>query len=488
MPKLSNLFKFEILLILLGIIYYLAFADKGLVFLDEGYFLHSAERIFYGQMPYKDFSLQYGPTYFYILAFLFKIFQPSVIIGRYFAVSICILIIAVNFLVLNKLKVKPPVVVLSFLSLLAFGYPLINIPNIVWFNVLLAYFLILAFIYWLEKPKLRYVLLMGIFLALSVSAKQNFGLAFVILFSFLIITVRKDSLITKLQNLAVMQVTWIGLTFAWVYYFFLHDNFQGLMDFLNFSRRFATSIVFSYPPFTFLLRPLGVFKLLPYYLPIILFFIFLILIFKKYRNLSVLAYSITAVTGFFVSVYPQSDLLHVYPFLGMVLTSFLILPFKGKAKIFIASTIIVMILMGFYLTFFTRSYRYENYYYKYDTYLNLPRARGIMIAKSDAAALMSLSEFINLHTSKTDYIFVYPYSPILYFILERQNPSKDSLYFLPDWHFYSDKTILAEIKNKRARYIITDGQYMLGTDISKFIEKQKEVFNNGRFKVFGVKY
>ena len=130
MNKIKNLFKLEFIFIILALIYYLIFVNKGLVFLDEGYFLHSAERIFNGQIPYKDFSLQYGPTFFYILAFLFKIFGPSILIGRLFAVFICVLIIAIVFLILNKLKVSLGVIIISFLSLVSFGYPLINIPTL----------------------------------------------------------------------------------------------------------------------------------------------------------------------------------------------------------------------------------------------------------------------------------------------------------------------------------------------------------------------
>lgn len=488
MNKVRNLFKFEFILMILALIYYLIFANKGLVFLDEGYFLHSAERIFNGQIPYKDFSLQYGPTFFYLLAFIFKIFGPSILIGRLFAVFICLLIIATAFLILNKLKASLGIIIISFLSLVSFGYPLINIPNIMWANVLLAFLLVLIYIYWLPQRKYRYIITIGILLALSLSFKQNFGVAFTILFNFLLFWGRKEKLQQKMRNFLILQGTWITLTLMWVYYFFLRNNTQGLLDFINFSKRFAQSIVFSYPPLTFIFQPTGIFKLLPYYLPVVLFFIVLMLWFKRNKDFRIMAFSSTAIVGFFVSIYPQSDLLHVYPFLGMILISFLLLPFRKKFQFFLKIIAVVMILIGFYLTLFTKSYRYENYYYKYDTYLNLPRTQGIMVTKKDNDDIIQVARFIENKTKKDDYIFAYPYSPLLYFIINRSNPSKDSLYFLPNWHFYDDKIIIGELKQKKVKYVITQGNYILDTDLSRFIQKQEKTFSAGQFEIFKIIY
>ncbi|MCL5113739.1 MAG: hypothetical protein M1372_01040 [Patescibacteria group bacterium] len=488
MIKIKSLFKFELILIVLALTYYLIFANKGLVFLDEGYFLHSAERIFNGQVPYRNFSLQYGPTFFYILAFLFKAFGPSILIGRLFTVFICVLIIAIAFWNLNKLKVSLDVIIISFLSLVSFGYPLINIPNIMWANVLLAFLLVLTYIYWLPQGRYRYIVAIGIFLALSLSFKQNFGVAFIILFNFLLFWGRKESLQQKMKNFLILQEIWISTTLIWVYYFFLRNNIQGLFDFINFSKRFTQTIVFSYPPINFIFKPTGIFKLLPYYLPVLLLFTVLIMWFKRDKDFKIIAFSSTAVIGFFVSIYPQSDLLHSYPFLGMVLISFLLLPIKKKKQFFLRITVAVMVLMGFYLTLFTKSYRYENYYYRYDTYLDLPRTQGIMITKKDSKDIIKVAKFIESETKKDDYIFAYPYSPLFYFILNRPNPSRDALYFLPNWHFYDDETIIAELEQKKVKYVITQGNYILDTDLSRFIQKQKKIFTAGQFEVFKIIY
>ena len=49
---------------------------------DEGVILFDSVRILSGDVPYRDFYANYGPAQFYVLAALFKMFGPSVMIER----------------------------------------------------------------------------------------------------------------------------------------------------------------------------------------------------------------------------------------------------------------------------------------------------------------------------------------------------------------------------------------------------------------------
>jgi hypothetical protein len=483
-PKLKNLFIFEGVLILLAFFYYLFFANKGLVFFDEGVFVHSAERILQGQLPYKDFWLQYGPTYFYVLAFFYKVFGPSILIGRFLSISICLAILACTFAILNKLKITAyKTVTLSFLALVSFGYPLINIPNIIWANVLLALLLVIAYLYWEEKKRLRLVFVIGILLALSLSCKQNLGIVYILLFNLFFLFKKGSSFGKKMTNFLILNITLVAATFVWIYYFFLRQTPLILSGFINFSKSFVSQNAFSYPPLTMLFQPLGIFKLLPYYLPIVLLFTTVYFLFKKNAGLRILLLPLVCLTGFFVTVFPQSDLLHCYPFLGLVMVSLLILFPKSKINMLI---IFVAILTGFYLTFFTKMYRYERYLFETDTYLNLPRTQGIMVSKADAKSILAVTNFIAKNTHQNDYVFVYPSASLLYFILDRQNPSKDQIYYPRSWHFSDDQTILSEVKNKQVKYIITHRGYISDSLLSHFIQKQKLILASGEFKIFQI--
>ena len=487
---ISHHMLFELILLLGAFLYYLFFVNKGIVFFDEGYFVHTAERIFQGEQPYEDFALQYPPAYFYILAFLYKLFGVSILVGRFLSLSICMLIICFSFLILNKLKLTSyKIIFLSFLGIISFGYPLINIPSPVWPVVLVALILVLVNIFWLELDNWKhyvYLFMIGFLLALSLSLRQNLGFTFILIWNFLIFFEKNKPLPQRIRNLLVINITWFVFTFSWIYYLFLKDNMAGLIEFINFSKKFSTQFGFSYPPFSFIFEPFGIFKLLPYYLPII-FLIFIIkYIAVDIKDWKIISFCLVALTGFFTYIYPNSELLHVYQFFGVVLVSMVIFFLKEKAKMIPAVIICIMILIGFYLTLFREYYRYHPPYKFQNTFLSLPRTRGILVEKVTAENLISLSKFINERTSKNDYIFSYPYYPMIYFILERPNPSKDLIYAPRLWHQYDDKIILNEVKKKKVRYIVTSFGYVFDSDISRFIAKQKEIFKNSYFKIFEI--
>jgi len=49
---------------------------------DEGLIVFGAIRVMNGDVPYRDFYANYGPAQFYVLAGLFKVFGPSILINR----------------------------------------------------------------------------------------------------------------------------------------------------------------------------------------------------------------------------------------------------------------------------------------------------------------------------------------------------------------------------------------------------------------------
>jgi hypothetical protein len=489
--KTKKLFLFEALLITVSFLYFLFFVNRGFNCLDEGYYLHGAQRILSGQIPYKDFYLQYSPGYFYILAFLYEIFGPSMIAGRFLALFVCLLTIIVSFLVLKKFKMNSYLnIFLTFLCFVSLGFPLVNIPNLLVANVLVALLLVSNYSYWLlAKPKkqLLFSLTCGLLLALSFALKQNFGLSFTILFSVLLIIGKKLSLNT-FKNLLLMYAGALIPLFIGVYVFFLKDNLNGLTIFINFSKQFTASMPFTYPPIKLIFQPTGIFKLLPYYLPFVVLLTGFVFWLKGYKNLNVFSFAGVAITGFFTSVYPNSEITHVYPFLGLITISFLLFPFKKRLKIASCLLVVLMIVIGFYLTFFTGNYYYGRPYFEYNIYLNLPRTQGILLPKSLGQNTAELATFMNKKTTKNDYILAYPYCPCLYFVLDRPNPSKDFLYFLPNWHFLSDQKILGEMKNKNVKYIVANDNYSYTSPLSYFIQKQKKVFKSGVYSVFEISH
>jgi len=61
---------------------YLSFAHYGFDVLEEGYFLHSAQRLLEGELPYRDFNTPYTPGVFYVYAWVIEHFGSNVVLLR----------------------------------------------------------------------------------------------------------------------------------------------------------------------------------------------------------------------------------------------------------------------------------------------------------------------------------------------------------------------------------------------------------------------
>lgn len=485
--KFIRKYSFEIALLIGALIYYLFFVNKNLVTFDEGYFVHSAERILNGEAPYKDFSLQYGPIYFYLLAILYKIFGVFILTGRYLNLIFCLFIIGSIFYLLNLLKIKSKkIIALVFLSVISFGYPLINIPSIMWPTVLISILLVIFAILFFQNKNNRYLFFSGVLIALLFSLKQNFAVFYVIFYNLLFVIKERKNIKEVFKRLFIINLTWGALTFSLLYYFFLKDNLTGLIDYINFSRNFIAAYAFSYPPITNIFKPLGFFKLIPYYLPIIVLIIALIAGINKKKDWRVILFSLSSTLAFFIAIYPQSDLLHVFPFFGLVLVSMVLLFYKDKIFKYIMVFVLLCISIGFYLTFFQNIY--ENHYLKDNTSVSLGRAKGILVEEPQAKTIELIGEFLNKNTSKNDYVLFYPYHPLFYFIFERKNPSKDLNYYVRAWRFYDDDKIISEIRQKKTKYIIAYGPYDFDTKLSDFIIKQKKISSFGSVVIFEIQY
>jgi hypothetical protein len=467
--------------------YYLLFLNRGLVPGDEGYYIHIAERILQGQVPYRDFFLQYPPGYLYLLAACFKLLGTTILTGRISTLVICLGIFGACLKLLRLFGVSSVrATAIALLSIAAFGYPLNNTPLVVWPTVLLTEFSMIFLLYWIKTLRTKYLLVIGLCVGLLFFTKQNIAIVDAILINAILPFSRRGNFKETLKSMLLMNGVWIGMTGIWVYYFFFRNNLPGLLEFLSFNHRYLAIYPFSYPPLTFLLQPLGFFKLLPYYLPIVFLALLLLGLLRRRTGRSMLVL-LLPIAGFFTTVYPTSDLLHVYPYFGLVLVSFLIFiysQFLRFQKLFYL-LIFFCIISGFYLTLFREYNRGQAPYIKQNTPLQVPRAKGMLVDSTAARNINTVYSFINSHTKAHDYIFVYSFSPMIYFLLERQNPSRYSIYSPGYLTTSQEQATIHDIQEKKVRYIVADWQadFRSTRPLPAWISKKKKLLQNSQYSI-----
>jgi 4-amino-4-deoxy-L-arabinose transferase-like glycosyltransferase len=485
------LLKREILinciLVVALICYYLSFLNRGIVEGDEGYYLHNAERILQGQIPYRDFFLQYPPGYFYLLAIGFKLFGTSVLVGKIITLIICLGIFIASLTLLRLFNIySVKIKMLALFSIAAFGYPLINIPVVVWPSVLITDLIMIQLVKLFQANNLKNIISIGLLLGLQLLIKQNIAISEIIIVNVLMLFAIRQGILKKTQDIFFMNLIWLVLTVPWLYYFILRDNIPALFEFISFNKRYLDIYPFTYPPLSFLLQPLGFLKLLPYYLPIVFFILLIGFILSKYTDRKQLIL-LLPIVGFFTNIFPTSDLLHVYPYFGLVLVAFLIFISSQMLRFQRGFYLLVImcIVSGLYLTLFREYYRGQPPYSQQNTPLQTPKAKGILIDSATAQEINSIYTFIHNHTKAYDDIFVYSFSPMLYFLLDRQNPSRYSIYYQKYLTPDEEKATIYDIKKKKVKYIITDWQSDFGdaTPLSAWIAKKKKIQQYVQFSI-----
>lgn len=96
---------------------------------DEGLVLFGSYRVMSGELPYRDFYTNYGPGQFYIVATLFKLFGPSVIVERLWDLAVRSITISAIYLIVSRVSDRKTalltiaVVVVWLAALPSYGYP-----------------------------------------------------------------------------------------------------------------------------------------------------------------------------------------------------------------------------------------------------------------------------------------------------------------------------------------------------------------------------
>ncbi len=104
-----------------SVLYFFSCLRYGINLLDEGYLLDPVTRVLNGQVPYRDFFHQYPPGRFYLFAFLFKIFEPGILLTRVVWITVITSSLVLMYLLGRKLMSRGYALIPPLLYLLAPG-------------------------------------------------------------------------------------------------------------------------------------------------------------------------------------------------------------------------------------------------------------------------------------------------------------------------------------------------------------------------------
>jgi len=164
----------EIFLVFMGALSCQLLGYDGYIKLyDEGIILYGSERVFNGDIPYRDFWTMYGPAQFYLTALLYKIFGVSDIVPRGIGLISKSLITACGYRMIIIFAPRINALVGSFWILCL----LMNARNDCFpiFPAIALSMLSIIFIHYGLKQGRAYILVAGLFTGLATTFRHDIG-------------------------------------------------------------------------------------------------------------------------------------------------------------------------------------------------------------------------------------------------------------------------------------------------------------------------
>ena len=176
-----------LVLLVVSAVCYLPILQMPLNVYDEGIVLAGADRVLWGDVPYRDFWSMYPPGQFYVLALLFKLFGTSATVARVYDLFVRALLAVCTFLTAKKLGGSTAVALAGWVVALVW----IGFTRFAAYPVYAALVLIgvglLLYLHHLETGQGRWLFYSGLALALGAVFRHDLAgmAAFVVLLALL---------------------------------------------------------------------------------------------------------------------------------------------------------------------------------------------------------------------------------------------------------------------------------------------------------------
>jgi hypothetical protein len=325
---------------------------------DEGYILHSAQRLHSGEIPYKDFNFIYTPGSIYVISAVFCLLGESILTGKIIVIFIAAITSIFIYLISYRIVKIRPLAISSVLIYLAWGPSHINFPFPVNFCIFTGITSLYIFLKIVEKPTIFYHVLLGIMVFITFYFKQNFG--FALFWDYLILFILFKKIRTK-KIILFFFAFFIGLA-IFLLYLILTQSISGFITYSNYAYTEYFILHTVVAPFPYdLANPVGiVLKMFVYLLPLILSIFTIVISLSSRNKIEWIASSLFVLFYYLVGIYPSTDYVHISPLLSLVGLPLVILSNYKKFKLYIVIYVLIIcvIIGGFYTAFFKGYYRW----------------------------------------------------------------------------------------------------------------------------------
>jgi hypothetical protein len=158
------------------LLYFLLDLNRPLNLNDEGVAVYAAMRILDGDVPYKDFwMVGYTPGNFYVLAGLFKLFGPSIIVERVWDVLIRLTIVLVVYLFVRRLASPWAALITSVIVAIELIPPYFYYGYVAFPALLFCLVSVLFLSSYFTDRRIHWVVLSGFAVGLALLFRHDFG-------------------------------------------------------------------------------------------------------------------------------------------------------------------------------------------------------------------------------------------------------------------------------------------------------------------------
>ena len=455
---------------------------------DYGYVSHAAERAFHGEILYRDFVHYYSPGHVYGPALFYLIFGMTtyslILYWAFFNVLICITLFYISkHIWKNRL----------FIHLLPIMYICFVQPSLyvgsdrLFFPILTT---LLMYNYYRRGDKI-WLYLSG--LSLSAAYLFSYEVAFLETYPFIVFIVIRSGVqedrfilaffikhINRLISELVIFITGVLTLAVPVFSYFLmkagyRDMFYWLVwvPLVPYSKYLSIPLSGYFTNLTIdkLLEGFSLYLEIIVYLSFIAYLIYKLIIQRHFsvRNLNLLLilliglflFKIAAVrsehTHFMFAVTP-AFVLFTFSIIKMIRLLKKKYPSR-RVRVFVNIVfLIIVICMGVY-----GEYEWIMYFNSPSDYGWLQTERGHILAhKKWVDDLNRVARYVAENTGDSDYIFVIPAEPYIYFLSRRKNPTKNLAYHQGEVILVKQLEAIKHLEEKKPSLVVSGGIFKSG--------------------------